>query len=115
LQFLTNLADAAYQLRETRFAESLLNGVVRSVGDSAIMSSIFSKSAFSTFRDIRLVIEVRPQRSDRASGLARQAGGEGLELRETVGIDGADAPGGAGDERFRQNDLSWEASVHCQY
>jgi hypothetical protein len=26
------LADAAYQLRETRFAKSLLNGVVRSVG-----------------------------------------------------------------------------------
>src|SRR6516225_11801518 len=30
-----NLADAAYQLRETRFAESLLNGVVRSVEDWA--------------------------------------------------------------------------------
>jgi transposase len=29
------LADAAYQLRETRFAESLLNGVVRSVEDWA--------------------------------------------------------------------------------
>src|SRR5260370_3764472 len=28
-----NLADATYQLRETRFAESLLNGVVRSVED----------------------------------------------------------------------------------
>ena len=30
-----NLADAAYQLREARFAESLLNGVVRSVEDWA--------------------------------------------------------------------------------
>jgi hypothetical protein len=30
-----NLADVAYQLRETRFAESLLNGVVRSVEDWA--------------------------------------------------------------------------------
>src|SRR2546428_5883036 len=29
--FWGNLADAAYQLRETRFAESLLDGVVRSV------------------------------------------------------------------------------------
>src|SRR5262245_57339373 len=35
LQFRTNLADAAYQLRQTRFAESLLNGVVRSVEDWA--------------------------------------------------------------------------------
>ena len=57
-------------------------------------------------REIRLVAEVRSQRSDRASGLARQAGGEFLEPRlvaghqdevvatlcETVGIDGADAP-----------------------
>src|SRR4029077_14749381 len=32
---MANLADAAYQLRETRFAESLLNGVVRSVEDWA--------------------------------------------------------------------------------
>src|SRR5215813_7116128 len=29
--FRANLADAAYQLRENRFAESLLNGVVRSL------------------------------------------------------------------------------------
>ena len=33
--FRRNLADAAYQLRETRFAESLLNGVFRSVEDWA--------------------------------------------------------------------------------
>jgi hypothetical protein len=33
--FRANVADAAYQLRETRFAESLLNGVVRSVEDWA--------------------------------------------------------------------------------
>src|SRR5437870_11300804 len=32
--FWGNLADAAYQLRETRFAESLLDGVVRSVAHS---------------------------------------------------------------------------------
>ena len=32
---MANLADATYQLRETRFAESLLNGVVRSVEDWA--------------------------------------------------------------------------------
>src|SRR5262245_66375402 len=35
LQFRPNLADAAYQLRQTRFAESLLNGVVRRVEDWA--------------------------------------------------------------------------------
>src|SRR5213593_4503335 len=33
--FRGNVAAAAYQLRETRFAESLLNGVVRSVEDWA--------------------------------------------------------------------------------
>src|SRR6266478_2643101 len=33
LHFLANLTDAAYQLRETRSAEGLLNGVVRSVED----------------------------------------------------------------------------------
>jgi hypothetical protein len=63
-------------------------------------------------REIRLVIEVCRHQSDRASGLARQAGGEVLQpplgagdqdevvspLCETVGIDGADASGGAGDE-----------------
>ena len=32
---LANVADAAYQLSETRFAESLLNGVFRSVEDWA--------------------------------------------------------------------------------
>src|SRR6267143_1671552 len=62
--------------------------------------------------EIRLVIEIRWQRSNRASGLTRQTLGERLErclaaghedevvatLCETVGIDGADAPGGAGDE-----------------
>jgi hypothetical protein len=62
------------------------------------MVSTFARSAF--------VIEVRRQRSDRASGLACQAGGERLEPRlvaghqdevvatlcETVRIDGADAP-----------------------
>src|SRR2546426_625726 len=35
--FRGNLADAAYQLRETRFAESLLNGVVSSAGFVAIL------------------------------------------------------------------------------
>jgi len=37
---LANVADAAYQLSETRFAESLLNGVVRSVEDWANLCSI---------------------------------------------------------------------------
>src|SRR5258708_18093268 len=35
LQFQSNLADAGDQFLETRFAESLLNGVVRSVEDWA--------------------------------------------------------------------------------
>src|SRR5712664_4453625 len=62
--------------------------------------------------EIRLVIEVRRQRSNRAPGLTRQALGERLERRlaaghedevvaalcETVGIDGSDASRGAGDE-----------------
>src|SRR5262249_53596105 len=38
VQFRTNLADAAYQFHKTRFAESLLNGVVRSVEDWAKLS-----------------------------------------------------------------------------
>jgi hypothetical protein len=56
-------------------------------------------------REIRLVVEVGRQQSDRASGLPRQADGERLEpclvtghqdeviaaLCETIGIDGADA------------------------
>src|SRR5262245_65741000 len=35
LQFRPNLADAAYQLRQTRFAESLLNRIIRFVEDWA--------------------------------------------------------------------------------
>ena len=47
LQFLTNLADAAYQLRETRFAESPLNGVVRSVEDWA--KPLFHRASHRAF------------------------------------------------------------------
>ena len=63
-------------------------------------------------RDVRLIVEIGRQGSDRASGLPRQAAGDRLEpclvsahqdeviaaLCETIGIDSADAPGGAGHD-----------------
>src|SRR5262245_22498709 len=98
LQFRANSADAAYQLCQTRFAESLLNGVARSVedwakpsfhraGHHATVVHLAAHRKYSALAFNRLVVLAECNARCRASGTdaalaALAKGDQSLSLKE---------------------------------